>query len=127
MEILFTSIVGSICGCDDAESLEDWSAKEIKWLQKFLPFAKGTPKQDVYLRVLGALCPDAFRTTFLTWTKHLFACLNLPAQIAIDGQTHRGSRRAKKGPVHMVHAYACDLGLVMAQRSQHNKSRSSLR
>ena len=121
-EILFTAIVGSLCGCDDAEALEDWGSKELAWLRNYLSFARGAPKQDVYLRVLGALEPDQFRSAFLRWTEHLFSLLNFPAQIAIDGQTHRGSRTRFKKPVHMVHAYACELGLVMAQQATSEKS-----
>ena len=122
VEILFTAIVGSLCGCDDAEALEDWGNKELAWLQKYLVFSRGAPKQDVYLRVLGALEPDQFRSAFLRWAEHLFSTLDIPAQIAIDGQTHRGSRTRLKKPVHMVHAYACELGLVMAQQATTEKS-----
>ena len=121
-EILFTAIVGSLCGCDDAEALEDWGSKELDWLRNYLGFARGAPKQDVYLRVLGALDPDLFRSAFLLWAEHLFSLLKIPAQIAIDGQTHRGSRTRTKKTVHMVHAYACELGLVMAQQATDEKS-----
>jgi len=122
IEILFTAILGSLCGCDDAEALEDWGRKEIAWLRKYLRFERGAPKQDVYLRVLGALESEQFRAAFLQWSQHLFDTLGFPSQIAIDGQTHRGSRTRYKKPVHMVHAFACDLGLVIAQEPTSEKS-----
>ncbi len=121
-EILFTAIIGSLCGCDDAEALEDWGNKEIYWLRTYLDFTRGTPKQDVYLRVLGTLEPEQFQRAFLQWSRQLFSKLGIPSQIAIDGQTHRGSRTRYKKPVHMVHALACDLGLVMAQEPTSEKS-----
>jgi len=121
-EILFTAIIGSLCGCDDAEALEDWGAKELPWLREYLSYSRGAPKQDVYLRVLGALDPEQFRGAFLSWVEELFRSLEIPGQIAIDGQTHRGSRTRLKKPLHMVHAYACELGLVIGQQATDEKS-----
>ena len=115
--VLTIAILGCLCRCDDAEALEDWGRKERDWLAQFLDLEHGVPSQDVFLRVLAAIDPVAFQTAFRTWVTAILAQLGRSGQIAIDGQTHRGSadRRADQSPVHLVHALLCGSGLVLGQ------------
>jgi predicted transposase YbfD/YdcC len=124
VSVLAIAILGCLCGCDDAEALEDWAKKEVDWLRGFLALPHGTPSQDVFLRVLAAIEPRDFRMAFMGWAREVFRHLGIGTQIAIDGQTSRGSRdrRTDKGPVHMVHALACDFGLVIGQLATAEKS-----
>ena len=69
-EVLLIASMGCICGCDDAEALEDWGRKEIAWLSQVLPLRHGPPIQDVYLRVFAAIKPE-------TRTKHAAQNLGL--------------------------------------------------
>jgi hypothetical protein len=98
------AVLGCVCGCDDAEALEDWASKEHLWLSKFLALVHGTPTQDVFLRVLASIDPAQFRAAFAAWVQDILGALGVRGQIAVDGQTNRGSRdRAKqRGPVHML-------------------------
>lgn len=123
-EVLAIVVIGCMCGCDNAEALEDWGRKERDWLGGFLPLEHGTPSQDVFLRVLAAVDTEQFRHSFLTWIQAVFEPLGLNGQIAIDGQTHRGSsnRASQKGPVHMVSAFACEAGLTLGQVATAEKS-----
>jgi hypothetical protein len=57
VNVLTIAVVGCMCGCDDAEALEDWGKKEANWLARFLELPHGTPSQDVFLRVLAAINP----------------------------------------------------------------------
>jgi predicted transposase YbfD/YdcC len=122
--ILTIAILGCICGCDDAEALEDWGRKEKDWLAAFVPLPHGTPSQDVFLRVFAAIDPKHFRTAFQTWARALFQSMGALGQVAIDGQTHRGSHDRKSGgkPVHTVNALACGSGVVLAQQPTETKS-----
>ena len=123
-EVLMITIVGCMCGCDHAEALEDWAKKEREWLGQHLELNHGTPSQDVFLRVLAAIDVEQFRTSFLSWVQMAFAPLGIGEQIAVDGQTHRGSghRGTDKSPVHMVSAFACQTGLVLGQVATAEKS-----
>lgn len=124
VSVLAIAVLGCLCGCDDAEALEDWGKKEVDWLREYLPLPHGTPSQDVFLRVLASVDAREFRTAFMMWAREVFRHLGLGSQIAIDGQTSRGSRdrRADKSPVHMVNALACDYGLVVGQLATETKS-----
>lgn len=112
LDILAIAVLGCLCGCDNAEALEDWAKKERQWLSGFLTLPHGTPGQDVFLRVLAAINPEKFRNAFLTWVREILREFGVDSQIAVDGQTNRGSRdRAKKrSPVHMVRALTCGEG-----------------
>lgn len=124
VNVLTIAVLGCLCGCDDAEALEDWGRKEADWLSDFLDMTNGAPGQDVYLRVFAALDPTSFRQAFLDWMKEVFTLLGVDSQVAIDGQTHRrsGNTRTGKKPLHMVHALACEAGLVLGQLATEEKS-----
>lgn len=122
--VLTIAILGCICGCDNAEALEDWGHKEARWLRELVPLPHGAPGQDVFLRVFAAIDPIVFRGAFRSWANGFFASLSRPGQIAIDGQTSRGShdRASGRRPVHVVNAYDCSNGLVTAQEPVDAKS-----
>jgi len=123
-DVLAIAVLGCLCGCDNAEALEDWGRKEHEWLSGFLELPHGTPGQDVFLRLLAAINPEQFREAFLTWMHELLGSLGIQGQIAVDGQTNRGSRNrtANRGPVHRVSALACGDGLVLGQTKTDEKS-----
>jgi predicted transposase YbfD/YdcC len=124
LDVLTIAVLGCVCGCNDAEALEDWGKKERKWLSGFLTLRYGTPGQDVFLRVLAAINPDEFRSAFLIWVKEILRTLGVNGQIAVDGQTNRGSRdrATNRSPVHMVSALTCGEGLVLGQVKTSEKS-----
>ena len=124
VNVLTIAVLGCMCRCDDAEALEDWGRKEADWLSDFLQMPHGVPSQDVFLRVLAALDPTAFRLAFHVWMKEVFSLLGIDSQVALDGQTHRRSGDARSGnkPLHMVHALLCEAGLVLGQVATEEKS-----
>ena len=124
IDVLSIAVLGCVCGCDNAEALEDWADKEAHWLSNFLELPHGTPGQDVFLRVFAAINPEQFQSAFLEWATELLGALGVGGQIAIDGQTNRGSRdrQAKRSPIHMVSALACGDGLVLGQVKTDEKS-----
>ena len=124
LNVLTIAVLGCMCGCDDAEALEDWGKKEADWLSDYLRLRHGTPSQDVFLRVFAALEPTLFRKAFHAWMHEVFSALGLVGQIAIDGQTHRRSadKVSGKKPLHMVHALLCETGLVLGQMATDEKS-----
>lgn len=124
IDVLAIIVLAVLCGCENAEDIEEWGEKEEAWLRTFLTLRHGIPSQDTYLRVLSAMDPQQFRSAFLGWVTEVFAPLGLGGQIAIDGKTSRGSSSVARGesPVHMVSALACESGLVLGQVRTADKS-----
>jgi len=122
--VLTIAVLGAICGCNDAEALEDWSRKERDWLSQFMALPHGTPSQDVFLRVFAGMDPEPFRNAFRGWVDRLLSAFASPGQIAIDGQTHRGSVDRANGTkaLHTVNALGCDNGMVLGQQPTDKKS-----
>lgn len=123
-DILSIAVLGCLCGCDNAEALEDWACKEEDWLVTFLELRWGVPSQDTFLRVLSALDDRAFRQAFIAWVNATFPAAIGTGQLAIDGKTARrsGDAAAEKKAVHMVSALACEFDLVVGQIPVESKS-----
>ena len=124
LNVLSIAVFGTMCGCNDAEALEDWGKKEKSWLAGFLDIRHGVPSQDVFLRVLASLDPVAFRRAFRAWMDEVFLALGMKGQLAVDGQSHRRSHdhSAAKKALHMVHALWCEAELVVGQEPTEEKS-----
>ena len=60
VSVVVTALMAMVCGADNAEEMEDWGAANSQWLNGILALPHGTPTQDVFLSVFGALDPTAF-------------------------------------------------------------------
>ena len=123
--VVVSALMAMVCGCDDAEAMECWSEVNREWLAGFLDMPHGPPTQDVYLSVLGALEPAAFRAVFVRWAELVSLRLGEdPKHIAIDGKTSRRSmdRRLGRAAIHTVSAWLCGAGLVLGQTQTREKS-----
>lgn len=123
-DILAILVLATLCRCDSADDIEEWGKKEEKWLRKFLPLKNGIPSQDTFLRALAALEPEEFQEVFALWAQDVWPKLGIRRQIAVDGKTSRGAKKAgeKASRVHTVTAFACDVGQVLAQVSMADKT-----
>ena len=87
----------------------------------------GSPTQDVYLAVFGALNPKAFQTVFRAWAEVLAMRLKATSEgkhLAIDGKTSRRSfdTSCGKKAIHTVSAWLSEAGLVMGHIKTEAKS-----
>jgi len=83
--VVTIALMASVCGCDDAESMQAWGEAHEEWRCGFLPMPHGAPTRDVFLAVFGALDPEAFNTVFRAWAELLTVRLKATGkQIAID-------------------------------------------
>jgi predicted transposase YbfD/YdcC len=125
---LLDILVIAVCAVlGEAESFEDialYGRCKREWLEGFLALPNGIPSHDTFRRVLMLVDPDAFERCFLGWARAVFRPgEDGPRQVAIDGKTVRRSFDRKKGrsPLHLVSAYATEVGIVLAQRATETK------
>ena len=119
-EILLLFLLAVLAGAETFTAIAEFGKRKLGLLQRFRPFANGTPDHDRLGEVFAALDPEPFQKCFVAWAAML---TGIPADvIAIDGKT---SRRAKKGGVslvHMVSAFAARQRLVLGQVKVAEKS-----
>ena len=123
--IIVVALMAMVCGADDAEAMESWGNKREDWLRTILELPHGAPTQDVYLRVFGALDPEAFQDVVSSWAQVIYVQLsNSVKNISIDGKTSRRSHDAAKGiaAIHTVSAWCREAGIVIGQTKTEEKS-----
>lgn len=123
--VVVTALMAMVCGSDDAEAMQIWAEVHEDWLETFLPMPHGSPTQDVYLAVLGALNPAAFEQVVRSWAALVALRLNVQNKhIAVDGKTSRRSIDTANGKkaIHTVSAWLSDAGLVLGEVKTEEKS-----
>ena len=116
--VVVIALMATICGCDDAESMQLWGEANADWLGGFLDLPHGSPTQDVFLSVFAALDPKAFGAVLRSWAALLALRLrSLGKHIAVDGKTSRRSFDSAAGTpaLHTVSAYLSGAGLVIGE------------
>ena len=94
-----------------------WARVKEPWLRRFLRLENGLPSHDTMNRVFRLLDPKVFATVFAEWVGELMPRFN---QVAIDGKSLRGARR-NGNPIHLVSAFATEVGLTLAHAPVDNK------
>lgn len=106
----------------EVEGFEDvarWARVKEAWLRRFLTLSNGIPSADTFSRVFRLLEPKAFESAFRAWVASTLTAFN---HVAIDGKSLRGSADGGRGPVHLVSAFATELGLALGQEAVADKS-----
>jgi len=62
--VVVIALMAMVCGCDDAEAMQAWGEANAQWLEGLLEMPHGSPTQDVFLAVFGALSSEAFSAVF---------------------------------------------------------------
>ena len=122
--VVLIALMAMVCGCDDAEAMEDWGEHHEAWLRELLDLPHGVPSQDVFLAVFAALDPKEFSAFFLIWVDFLrsrAAAVSDP-HIAIDGKTSRRTFSSDSAAIHTVSAWMSEAGLVVGQTQTSAKS-----
>lgn len=115
-EILAVAICAMISGADDFESIAKWGELKLDWLRTFIPLQNGVPSPDTFERVFSILNSKEYEQTFRALTKQYVPAFQEDQVIALDGKTSRGStNKADASPLHLVSAFATDLGVVLGQ------------
>lgn len=119
-ELLVIAVCAMLSDSDSFEDIALWARLKADWLRRFLVLKNGVPSQDTFLRVFRALDPQQFETVFRRWVGGIVGALD--GTVAIDGKSLRRSGDGDEPPVHMVSAFATELGLVLGQEKVAGKS-----
>lgn len=119
-EILVMAIAAVLSDCDTVEDIADWAHMREAWLRRFRVLKNGIPSEDTFLRIFRLLDPKQFEDCFRRWVSGVVTVLG--GTLAIDGKTVRGSATGGESAIHMVSAFATDLGLVLGQEKVAEKS-----
>jgi predicted transposase YbfD/YdcC len=116
-EVLFLVVCATIANCDDYDDIVDWGEANLAFLRGFSPFHFAIPCADWLRSLMNRIDPEAFSSAFRAWVADCWP--GRPDLVAIDGKTSRRShdRKAGKGPLHLVSAYATNARLVLAQEA----------
>lgn len=121
-EVLLLVVCGTICDCDDYDSIAAWGKAHLAFLREHLPFEHGVPGERWLTILMNRIPPALFAEAFTGWARETWP--GVPEQIAIDGKTSRRShdRSADKAALHLVSAFATTQRLVLGQEAVADKS-----
>ena len=118
-EMIIMAICAVLCGCDDWVDVADWCEEEEDWLKTFLVLTKGTPSHDTFGEVFRILDAKVFESCFRQWIAGIVGVVE--GVVAFDGKTIRGSKDGPNTALHMVSAYATELGVSLGQEGSAGK------
>lgn len=127
-DVIVMAICAIVANADGPTAIAQWAKLNAAWLRKHLALPNGIPGKDTFRRVLGLLPPAAFQQCFQQWLQTLQLSVDEnaenPKHIAIDGKTLRRSHDRKNGlgPMHIVSAWASDVGITLGQVATEEKS-----
>ena len=120
-EILLLTFCGVASGCDSWEDIEDFGKIKLEYLQQYFRYEHGAPSDDTLRRFFRALDPEVFEAFFIKWVKSFQLDLEKKV-VAVDGKTSRRSFDGSSRPMHLVSAFASELGIVLGQLKTEEKS-----
>jgi hypothetical protein len=117
-EVLLLAV---LAGAESFVDIARFGCKKLDLLRRFRPFADGTPSHDHLGDIFAALDAEQFQRCFVAWVASL---IGVPeGVVAIDGKTvRRSGKKAGKGAIHMVSAFAASQRLVLGQVKVAEKS-----
>jgi predicted transposase YbfD/YdcC len=123
VDVLVLALCAVMAGADGWDDIEDWGLENESMLRKYLRLRNGIPGHDTIRRVFEILEPKEVERRFAHWVSYVCPALQ-GRVIAIDGKSVRGSGSVVRGvkPLHLVSAYATDVGVMLAQQGCEEKS-----
>jgi len=123
LDIVVLALCAVMSGAEGWDDIEDWGVERQAWLRQYLKLRNGIPGHDTIRRVFEALSPAAFESRFVEWVQGVCGAVD-GRVIAIDGKALRGSRSVARGTgaLHLVSAYAAEMGLTLGQQPCEAKS-----
>lgn len=121
-DILLIALCATMAGADGWDDMEGWAEANEERLRRYVELRNGIPRHDTIRRVFEAIDPKRLEAVLLEWIGDV--CPTLGKVIAIDGKAIRGSGSLVRGQraLHVVSAYASEVGLVLGQQRCDEKS-----
>jgi predicted transposase YbfD/YdcC len=119
-EVLVIAIAAVLSDCDTIEDIAHWGREKEDWLRQFLVLRNGVASEETFLRIFRALDPKQFEAAFRRWVAGVVGTLK--GGLGVDGKTVRGSGSGGESAIHMVSAFATELGVVLGQEKVASKS-----
>lgn len=123
VDILVLALCAVMAGADGWDDIEDWGLENEAMLREYLRLRNGIPGHDTIRRVFELLEPNEVELRFADWVSHVCPAVE-GRVIAIDGKSVRGSGSVLRGvkALHLVSAYATEVGVMLAQQRCEEKS-----
>ena len=122
-ELLTVAVCAVLSGADDFEEVSQWGQAKLPWLRGFLRLDYGVASPDTFERVFALIEPKQFEQAFRTWVGRIIPALAKDQVIAIDGKSsRRTTSKAAAAPLHLVSAFAANVGVVLGQTATAEKS-----
>lgn len=122
-ELLTVAVCAVLSGADDFEEISQWGNAKLPWLRGFLRLDYGVASSDTFERVFALLDPKQFEQAFRAWVGGIIPALGKDQVVAIDGKSsRRTTSKTAAAPLHMVSAFAANVGVVLGQTATAEKS-----
>lgn len=121
LDIIAIALCGVIANCDGWTDIIDFANNRSAWFKRFLQLPNGIPSHDTFERVFAKIDPAVFNRCCIAWLRDVSDLIGL-GHLAIDGKTLRGSAACKRGPLHLVSAWATEANLSLGEVAVEGKS-----
>ena len=119
--ILAIALCATIAGADNCVEMAEFGQQHQQWFTRFVALPCGIPSHDTFARVLRLLDAQQFESACQQWLRQVAG--QVQGTVAIDGKSVRGSRKGDASrALHMVSAWAADMGLLLGQCKVDGKS-----
>ena len=125
-EVLLLVVFGTICDCDDYDSIAAWGKAHLALQRAHLPYHHEVPGGRWLTQLMNRTNPALFGTVFTDWVRATWP--GRPDLVAIDGKTSRRSHDRATGalPLHLVSVFASKARLVLGQEAVPDKASETI-
>ena len=122
-DIMVIAICAILCGADNWVEIARFGKSKQAWFTQLLGLTNGIPSHDTFGKVFAVIDANQFEACFINWMSAVAKTLSGKI-LAIDGKRLRGSydRLNGKSAIHMVGAFASEMGLLIGQIKTEDKS-----
>ena len=118
--ILVMALCATIAGADNWVEVAEFCRSRQPWFDPLVPLPSGVPSHDTFARVFRLLDARQLESACQQWLHQVAG--QVQGTVAIDGKSVRGSRKGDVSALHMVSAWASDMGLLLGQCKVDDKS-----
>ena len=119
--ILAVALCATIAGADNWVEMAEFGEQHQDWFARFVPLPCGMASHDTFARVFRMLDAEQLERACQQWLAQVAG--QVQGTVAIDGKSVRGSRKGDvPKALHLVSAWAADMGLLLGQRKVDGKS-----